>query len=88
MSQADGIFLSPEAFMSTDAFRRGFAEVRSRLRPRFDDDDVLSDPYAYEAGRQFAILAPPELELIQMQGINPQAVRLLSAFVDEGAICV
>ena len=87
-SQGDGVFLSPEAFMSTDAFRRGFAEVRDSVRPRFDDEDVLADPYAYEAGRQFAILAPPDLVLVQTHEINPHAVQLLNRLVDEGAICV
>jgi hypothetical protein len=88
LSQADGIYLSPEAFMSTAAFQRGFAEGRCLLRPRFDDDDVLVDPYAYEAGRQFAILAPPDLELVVRQGINPDAIQLLGTLVDTGAICV
>lgn len=88
MSQADGIDLSPEAFMSTAAFQRGFVEARTFIGPRFDDDDVLADPYAYEAGRQFAILAPPDLELVQRHGINPDAIWLLSIFVNEGAICV
>jgi hypothetical protein len=88
LSQADGVYFTTESFMRTEAFLRGFAEVRSQDGPRFDDEDVLCDPYAYEAGRQFAVLAPSDLVILQMQEINPIAVQLLDKLVDEGAICV
>ncbi len=73
------------------AFRRGVAEVRSGRRPRFDDDVAFKDGVAwvYEWGRQFAVLAPPDLPLVLPDEgqLNPQAVDLFRALVAQGEIC-
>jgi hypothetical protein len=72
-------------------FRRGVAEVRAGEHPCFDDDEAYLDGFAwvYEWGRQFAVLAPPDLPLVLPQGrqLNPEAVELFEAYVKRGEIC-
>lgn len=44
-------------FLRNPEFRLGFADARSRRPPRFD----LFATNAYEVGRLFAIVAPPDM---------------------------
>jgi len=73
------------------AFRRGFAEARSGRQPKFDDELMFQDGLAwvYEWGRQFAILAPPDLPLVLPDegALNPKAVELFREMVMQGEIC-
>lgn len=74
------------------AFRRGFAEARSGRTPRHYDDEVMfqdGHAWVYEWGRQFAILAPNELQLVLPDegALNPEAVALFREFVIQGEIC-
>jgi hypothetical protein len=72
-------------------FRRGFAEARSGRSPRYDDEVMFQDGLAwvYEWGRQFAILAPPDLPLVLPDegALNPEAVALFREMVMQGEIC-
>jgi hypothetical protein len=89
--QADTFEAPLNDIVRNPAFRRGFAEVRSGQHPSFDDDEAYLDGLAwvYEWGRQFAILAPPDLPLLlpKQRQPNPEAVELFETFVRSGEIC-
>jgi hypothetical protein len=90
-SQADSRQASLSDIVWHAAFRRGVTEVRNGRHPRFDDDDAFHDGVAwvYEWGRQFAVLAPPDLPLVLPDegALNPKAVELFRSFVSRGEIC-
>jgi hypothetical protein len=67
-----------EKIMQTVAFRRGVAEVRAGQPPRFDEESKLSSDWSYERGRQFAIVAPRDLQIVlpKKRQLNPKAVAL------------
>jgi hypothetical protein len=89
--QAETVEAPINDIVRNPAFHRGFAEVRSGLHPSFDDDEAYLDGLAwvYEWGRQFAILAPPDLPLLlpKERQLNPEAVQLFEALVQGGEIC-
>jgi hypothetical protein len=62
--------------MRTAAFRRGVADVRAGRKPRFDEQ-AEGDHWDYERGRQFAVLAPRNMQivLLQTKQLNPEAVE-------------
>jgi hypothetical protein len=68
--------ISIESVMRTAAFRRGVRDVRSG-RENFDrENEVHPGDWHYERGRAFAILAPPDLEVVspRTKQLNPRAV--------------
>jgi hypothetical protein len=69
--------------MCSTAFHRGVAEVRAGRPPNFDTAD---QPFLYEAGRQFAAIAPTTM-LITVNGkLNPKAEYLFLTVVDDEGI--
>jgi hypothetical protein len=63
-------------------FRRGVEEVRAGAPPDFD----ASDNWAYERGRQWALIAPRSMPLYVGNRLNPKAVALFDAAYDRGWI--
>jgi hypothetical protein len=68
-----------EEILVHPAFRRGVAEARAALPPRFDEE--AKDPkgcWFYEKGRQFAAAAPRDLQIImpRTRALNPRAVSI------------
>jgi hypothetical protein len=61
------------------AFRRGVAEARAGLPPRFDEEARdRENCWLYERGRQFAAAAPRDLKIItpRTRALNPRAVSI------------
>jgi hypothetical protein len=89
--QAETFQAPLEEIVWNTAFRRGFAEARSGRLPRYDDEVMFQDGLAwvYEWGRQFAILAPPDLPLVLPEegALNPKAVELFREKIMQGEIC-
>ncbi len=89
--QAEPEQVASEVIVGSHAFRRGVAEVRTGRAPRFDDDVLAQDgmQWAYEWGRQFALLAPPDLPLISPDEgtLNPKAVYLFNVYLQRGQLC-
>jgi hypothetical protein len=61
--------------MCSAAFSDGVEDVRAGRPPRYDDydDDNL---FAYERGRHWAVLAPPDLPLFNGSRINKKALKI------------
>lgn len=89
--QADPDLVASEIIVGSHAFRRGVSEVRTGRQPRFDDEVLVQDgmQWAYEWGRQFALIAPPDLPLISPDEgtLNPKAVYLFNIYRARGQIC-
>ncbi|MBB5048160.1 hypothetical protein HNR60_002922 [Rhodopseudomonas rhenobacensis] len=89
--QAEPEPVASDVIVGSHAFRRGVAEVRTGRSPRFDDEVLAQDgmQWAYEWGRQFALLAPPDLPLISPDEgtLNPKAVYLFNIYLQRGQLC-
>jgi hypothetical protein len=67
--------ISIQAIMKTEAFRRGVLDQRAGRKPRFDEEaNGPSGGWFYERGRQFATIAPRDLQVILERRLNPAAV--------------
>ena len=74
-------------YMLQKSFARGVEDVRTSRPARFDAYAAnTNDLWAYEKGRQFAILVPKSLPLTLSGKLNPKALRLFKAAVDRGDI--
>ncbi len=80
-------------FMDSREFARGVEDVRVGRPPRFDayawdqgDRSAINRQWAYEKGRQFAIIAPKTLPLRINSRLNLEALRLLIAAINRGDI--
>lgn len=71
--QTDTHSVSLSAFMRCADFRRGVTEVRQGKAPDFD---APADGLAYEAGRQFGVIAPRTMQVIIAGRVNPRAMDL------------
>jgi hypothetical protein len=78
------VIVSTEVLMRPDAFRRGVDEVRSGVAPDFDAP--IDDDWAYERGRQWALIAPRSMPLYIGNRINPKAVALFDGAYRRGWI--
>lgn len=84
MSQIATFGISAWEIIRSPAFARGFNEVRAgRPLNTFVDDDAWS----YERGRQFGIIAPRTMTLLNDVGkANRKAMVLLELAMDRGLI--
>ena len=89
--QADPDLVSADIIVGSHAFRRGVSEVRTGRQPSYDDEVLAQDgmQWAYEWGRQFALLVPHDLPLISPDEgtINPRAVYLFNIYRARGQLC-
>jgi hypothetical protein len=74
-----------ETLMRPAAFRRGVEEVRTGVAPNFDAPDI-EDFWAYERGRQWALIAPCSMSLYVGSRINPKAIALFERAYQRGWI--
>ena len=72
MEQADTIAVTPRQIMATAGFAAGVADVRTGKPTRFDS--FGDDDWAYERGRQWALIAPMSMPLRLGRKLNPEAV--------------
>jgi hypothetical protein len=61
--QAETELVEVTTIMLSPSFRRGVEEYRARRKPNFEDGD-----WAYERGRQFAAITPPDLPITTPKG--------------------
>jgi hypothetical protein len=61
--QADTVMVSTASLMRQPSFLRGVEEYRARRRPDFECDD-----WQYERGRQWAAIAPRNLNIFTSSG--------------------
>jgi hypothetical protein len=73
--QADTRIITPTEIMQTEAFQRGFEEKRAGRRPHYDND-YGDHEWEYERGRQFAVVAPANMQLKSNGQLNRKAVSL------------
>jgi hypothetical protein len=76
--QVETIRVSVAAVMRTKAFQIGVAEVRNGQAPNYDR---FVDSTCYERGRQWAVLAPPDLPLLEGNRVHPEAMRIFREMV-------
>jgi hypothetical protein len=79
--------VSNAAIMRSAAFRHGVEDVRAGKAPRFDSypdtrhhraggTAMVNAAWAYERGRQFAMIAPMSMPVFVRGRLNPEALRL------------
>jgi hypothetical protein len=78
MVQAETRSASLTSIIRSAAFAAGVKDVRTGRRARFDQFDC----FEYERGRQWAVLAPPSMQLRRDGRINPWAIALLNRAFD------
>jgi hypothetical protein len=76
--------VSTVSIMMRDNFQQGVDDVRLGRPARFDELD--DDFWAYERGRQFAMVAPISMQVWIGNKINPKAMRLYRAAKKRGII--
>jgi hypothetical protein len=81
------VFVKTERLMRPAAFLRGVEEVRKGVAPDFDFFSLTNDAWAYERGRQWALIAPCSMPLYVGARINPKAIILFDKAHDRGWIC-
>jgi hypothetical protein len=64
--------------MRSATFRRGVSDVRAGRKPRFDEEAEGPEPWWYEYGRQFGVLAPRDMPIVLKGRLNPAAVRFFN----------
>jgi hypothetical protein len=69
--------------MCSEAFSRGVSDVRAGRPPQFDDPRE-EDHWAYERGRIWAVLAPPDMPLFIGKRVNKKALRIFD--ISDGII--
>jgi len=69
--------ITTEEIMREPAFLRGVADLRSGRSPRFDTE--TEGGWLYEWGRQFAVVAPRNMQIVlpKKRKLNPRALELL-----------
>jgi hypothetical protein len=85
MSNASARGVCTWTLMRPEAFARGVAEVRAGIAPDYDRQSI-ADSWAYERGRQWALIAPRTMPLRIGRKPNPRAVRLFDAAYERGWI--
>jgi hypothetical protein len=75
MSQVSTRNVCTWTLMRPAAFARGVAEVRAGIAPDYDHPSI-GDAWAYERGRQWALIAPRTMPLRIGRQPNPKAIRL------------
>ena len=73
-------------FMLLPEFALGVNDMRCGRRPRFDLTGSMDQQWAYERGRQFALIAPASMPLRKKGRLNLEALALLVASVDRGDV--
>jgi len=72
--QADTVSTTIPQVMRRRLFRQGIEDLRAGRPPRFDD---FEDSYwAYERGRQWAVVAPKTMPVMIGTRVNPKAVAV------------
>jgi hypothetical protein len=91
--QVETEHLGASYFLESRDFARGVEDVRAGRPPRFDEyawdqggTPATDRQWAYEKGRQFAIIAPKTMPLRTNGKLNLDALRLLVAAINRGEI--
>jgi hypothetical protein len=77
-----------EQLMRPEDLARGVTEIRAGISPNFDNPEI-ADSWAYERGRQWALLAPRSMALYRRDRpnrINPAAIALFDRAYQRGEI--
>jgi hypothetical protein len=71
------------AILCSPAFARGVEDIRGGRPPNFDGPDK-DDAWSYERGRQWAVLAPPDMALFIGKRVNKKALAIFD--IEDGII--
>jgi hypothetical protein len=80
------VIVSIETLMRPAAFRRGVDEVRAGIAPDFNAPMPIGEAWAYERGRQWALIAPRSMPLYINGHLNSKAVALFDRAYERGWI--